>query len=62
MQISYRYLFNKERKRMIRFLLSVTESMHAELKAAARKEGCTLNGLIRDILWTWLEDRRQTDG
>lgn len=46
---------------MIRFLLSVTESMHAELKAAAREEGCTLNGLIRDILWTWLERRHASE-
>ena len=42
---------------MTRFLLSVTEEMHEDLKTAARQHGCTLCGLIRDILWQWLERR-----
>lgn len=43
---------------MVRFLLNVTESMHDDLKRAAKEDGRTLNGLIRDILWTWLEERK----
>jgi len=42
---------------MVRFLLNVTERMHDALKKVAKEEGRTLNGLIRDILWEWLEER-----
>lgn len=40
---------------MIRFLVSVPDSLHWDLRAAARERGQTLNGLLREILWDWAE-------
>lgn len=39
----------------MRFLVSVTEQMHSRLKAESKRRGQTLTGLIREILWDWLQ-------
>ena len=38
---------------MVRFLISVPAELHSKLKAASKKEGQTLTGFIRKILWDW---------
>ena len=38
---------------MIRFLISIPEGVHGELKAISKERGQTLNGLIRQIIWDW---------
>ncbi len=43
---------------MTRFLISTTEEMQDILKSAADERGQTLNGLIRQILWDWVERKR----
>ncbi len=40
---------------MIRFLVNVPTELHALLRETAEKQGQTLNGLIRQILWDWVE-------
>lgn len=42
---------------MVRFLINVPEDLHKILKAFAKEQGQTLNGLIRQILWEWIETR-----
>ena len=40
---------------MVRFLISVPETLHQSLKNIAGPQGQTLNALIRQILWEWIE-------
>lgn len=44
---------------MVRFLVSIRKEAHDALKEIAKRKGQTLNGLIRDILWDWLERERR---
>lgn len=39
----------------MRFLINVPETLHERLKQASRRRGQTLTGLIREILWAWVE-------
>lgn len=39
----------------MRFLISVTDELHDQLKTQAKQKGYTLSGLIRKILWEWVE-------
>ena len=41
----------------MRFLISVPKELHEKLKAASRAQGQTLTGLIRSILWEWIEQQ-----
>ena len=38
----------------MRFLISMPDEMHETLKKRSRREGQTLCGLIRAILWDWI--------
>ena len=40
---------------MVRFLISTTKELRDTLKNAANKQGQTLCGLIRQILWEWVK-------
>lgn len=40
---------------MTRFLINTTEELKNSLTYIAKERGQTLNGLIRQILWEWLE-------
>lgn len=40
---------------MIRFLVSVPDGLHHDLKKAAKRRGQTLSGLVREILWDWMK-------
>lgn len=40
---------------MIRFLVNIPTELHAFLRKTAGKQGQTLNGLVRQILWDWAE-------
>ena len=40
---------------MVRFLVSVPEELHNALKEQAKAQGQTLSGLIRAILWDWMQ-------
>lgn len=46
---------------MVRFLISTPETMRNELKEIAKEHGQTLNGLIRQILWEWVENQGKQD-
>ena len=39
---------------MVRFLISVPDTLHKTLKSCAGSRGQTLTGLIREILWEWV--------
>ncbi len=39
---------------MIRFLINIPEDFRSDLRSFAKSRGQTLNGLIRQILWDWL--------
>lgn len=41
---------------MIRFLINIPIELREKLKFQAKQKGQTLTGLIRDILWDWVED------
>lgn len=41
----------------MRFLISVPDKMHEQLKAESKRRGQTLTGLIREILWQWLKEK-----
>ena len=41
---------------MIRFIISTPTGMHETLKDIAQRQGQTLTGLIRQILWEWIKD------
>ena len=48
--------------KITRSTLRIPEELLDGLKEIAQRKGQTLNGLIRDILWDWLErERRQND-
>lgn len=38
----------------MRFLVSMPEHLHEELKQISRARGQTLAGLVREIIWQWL--------
>jgi len=40
---------------MVRFLINTPEEIHKCLKEAAKEQGQTLNGLVRQILWEWIK-------
>lgn len=40
---------------MVRFLISIPTELHSKLKEASKKEGQTLTGFIRKILWDWCD-------
>ena len=46
---------------MVRFLISMTEELRNTLKSVANQRGQTLCGLIRQILWEWVENRKQEE-
>lgn len=46
---------------MVRFLISMTEELRNTLKSVADRRGQTLCGLIRQILWEWVENRKQEE-
>lgn len=39
----------------MRFLVSLPDAFHRELRAVAQSKGQTLNGLVRQILWDWAD-------
>ncbi len=43
---------------MIRFLVNIPAELHGILKETAGKQGQTLNGLIRQILWDWAKEEK----
>lgn len=43
---------------MVRFLINITNDMKKDLKNIADERGQTLNSLIRQILWDWLDSRK----
>lgn len=40
---------------MKRFLISTTDELHKALQEHAKSQGQTLSGMIRQILWDWVE-------
>lgn len=42
---------------MVRLLVSMPEGLKAKLKEKAKPRGQTLSGLIREILWDWIEKK-----
>lgn len=40
---------------MVRFLISVPAELHSLLKEASKREGQTLTGYVRKILWDWVQ-------
>ncbi len=40
---------------MVRFLINIPETLKSRLQQISRAQGCTLNGLIRQILWDWVK-------
>lgn len=40
---------------MSKFMLSVPDELHENLKTWAKTKGQTLNGLARQILWEWAD-------
>ncbi len=46
---------------MVRFLISMTEELRNTLKSVADQRGQTLCGLIRQILWEWVDSRKQEE-
>jgi|GEM_PF-1466616 len=40
-----------------RFTLRVPESLFAEIKIKAKKQGVSVNALILQILWDWVNDQ-----
>lgn len=40
----------------MRFLISVPDNLHEMLKAESMRRGQTLAGLIREILWAWVQE------
>ena len=47
---------------MIRFLVNIPTELHAFLRKTAGKQGQTLNGLVRQILWDWAERQGGLNG
>ena len=44
----------------MRFLISVPDKLKATLKSIAVVRGQTLNGLIREILWDWVQKNEKS--
>lgn len=45
----------------MRFLISVPDELHRKLKSVSKRYGKPLTGMIRDILWDWLEGREDEE-
>lgn len=43
----------------MRFLISVPEILHKALKEESKHRGQTLTGMIRGILWDWIQEQRE---
>lgn len=43
----------------MRFLISVPEILHKALKEESKHRGQTLTGMIRGILWDWIQAQRE---
>lgn len=50
---------NSEEALEMRFLISVPDELHRKLKSVSKRYGKPLTGMIRDILWDWLEGRKE---
>ena len=46
----------------VRFTLRVNEELYNALKAECKRTGVSLNALIVQILWEWLEISNERDG
>lgn len=46
---------------MVRFLVSTTEEMHRDMKKWSESKGQTLSGLIRGILWDWMQEQSEAE-
>lgn len=44
----------------MRFLISIPDCLHRDIKEIAQERGQTLTGLIREILWDWLKENDQS--
>ena len=44
---------------MIRFLISIPEELRNILRTEASVRGQTVTGVIREILWDWVEANRK---
>lgn len=47
---------------MVRFLISIPVELREKLKRLANLKGQTLTGLIRQILWEWVESQEKRVG
>lgn len=52
--------FKRGGKKLVRFLINVPDDLHRIMKEAAAKQGDTLNGLIRQILWNWYDAQQKS--
>lgn len=52
------YLDITKEANVIRFLINIPTALRDELRTIAKAQGSTLNGLIRQILWDWIEGRK----
>lgn len=43
----------------MRFLISTPPELHQQLKEAAEANGQTLTGFVRQILWSWADQRKE---
>ena len=44
-----------------RFTFRMPKELHNELEKEARKQGTSINALILQILWEWVEDNEQKE-
>mgnify|MGYP003370754380 CR=1 FL=1 len=44
---------------MHQMILRITKETHDSLKEQAKARGQTLTGLIRQILWEWIEENKK---
>ena len=44
---------------MTRFLFFTTRDLHELLKKESKARGQTLSGLVRQILWEWVENQER---
>ncbi len=42
-----------------RYALRVPEEMRKEIAKIAKEQGLTMNGLIKEILWDWIQEQRE---
>lgn len=45
---------------MAKILMNMTEEMKSDLKEAAKARGQSYSALIRQILWDWLEQEKES--